>query len=333
MTANTSEPFSLLQVERRLVRQAVALCAVFSLGFNLLMLTAPIYMMQVFDRVLSTRNFETLLVLSLIALFALMAMSMLDDARNRVLSRLGRGLELDLLPAVLRAGFASSRVGDRPGQAMRDLATIRGFLGNASVLPFLDAPWAPLFLLVIYLIHPVLGHLTLFGGLVLLGLALAINAATRRPTLSGNGAVSRVTREIDLASRGADTVKAMGLLDSLTDRWRARMTEAAGDLQLGADRTSGLTALSKFVRMGLQIGVMGTGAYLVIEGEISPGSMLAGSILLARALAPAEQAIGGWRAFVSARDAWRQVRGLLADRAESEPDMTMPAPPGETHGA
>lgn len=317
-----------LQAERRFIARAMILCAIFSLGFNLLMLASPIYMMQVFDRVLSTRNGATLAVLSVIAVLAVLAMSMLDDARTRLLFRIGRGLEQQLMPAVLRRGFSLSKVDDVPGQGLRDLVTIRGFLGSASVLPFLDAPWAPLFLLVIYLIHPTLGHLTLAGGVVLLGLAIWNNAATHATTIAGNATAAAVSREVDLASRHADTVRAMGLLDALGARWRRRMIEAAEDLERGADRASLLTAASKLVRLGLQIGIMGVGAFLVIRNELSPGSMLAGSILLSRALAPVEQAIGSWRAFVAARHAWRKTLALLAAPSVATSGMAMPAPTG-----
>lgn len=328
--ATTEVPVSgpALGSQRRFVVQAMILCAVFSLGFNVLMLASPLYMMQVFDRVLSTRNGATLAVLSLIALLAILAMSMLDDARTRVLARVGRGFELHLMPAVLRRGFSHANVGDLPGEGLRNLATLRGFLGSNSVLPFLDAPWSPLFLLVIYFIHPLLGHLTLAGGAVLLLIAIWNNAATQAVTVTGNAGVAGVTREVDLASRSADTVRAMGLLDALDARWRLRMVRAAEDLGRGADRASTLTATSKLVRMGLQVGVMGTGAYLVIEGEMSPGSMLAGSILLARTLAPVEQAIGSWRAFVAARESWHKIRNLLTAPVPTVTDMAMPKPAG-----
>lgn len=314
---------------RQFVMRAMVVCAAFSLGFNLLMLTVPIYMMQVFDRVLSTRNSDTLLVLSLIAVLAILAMSMLDDARGRLLFRIGSGLETQLLPLVLRQGFSRSSDAVAPGQALRDLGAIRGFLGGSSVVPFLDAPWAPLFLLVIYFIHPTLGHLTLAGGAGLMALALWANAATRTVTVSGNAKAASVAREIDMATRNADTVRAMGLLDALSARWSARMEEAANDLGQGADRSSMLTATSKLVRLALQIGVMGVGAFLVIQGEISPGSMLAGSILLARALAPVEQAIGGWRAFVGARQAWHDISRALSSPEAAVSDMAMPKPTGE----
>jgi PrtD family type I secretion system ABC transporter len=210
-----------------------------------------------------------------------------------------------------------------------NLGAIRGFLGGSSVVPFLDAPWAPLFLLVIYFIHPTLGHLTLAGGAGLMALALWANAATRTVTVSGNAKAASVAREIDMATRNADTVRAMGLLDALSARWSARMEEAANDLGQGADRSSMLTATSKLVRLALQIGVMGVGAFLVIQGEISPGSMLAGSILLARALAPVEQAIGGWRAFVGARQAWHDISRALSSLEAAVSDMAMPKPTGE----
>jgi PrtD family type I secretion system ABC transporter len=317
-----------LRIVRRFVARAMILCAVFSLGFNILMLSAPIYMMQVFDRVLSTRNGATLAVLSLIAVLAILAMSMLDDARTRVLFRIGRGLERQLLPLVLRRGFSMAKVDDAPGQGLRDLATIRGFLGSASVLPFLDAPWSPLFLAVIYFVHPTLGHLTLAGGVVLLAIAICNNAATHAVTVSGNSAAAGVAREVDLASRNADTVRAMGLLDALGARWGQRMTQAGEDLGRGADRASILTAASKLVRMGLQVGIMGVGAFLVIQSEISPGSMLAASILLSRALAPVEQAIGSWRGFVGARHAWHKTLGLLSAPTVVISDMSMPKPAG-----
>lgn len=311
---------------RRFIIWNLVVCSGFSLGFNLLMLTIPLYMMQVFDRVMSTRNVETLVVLTGIALVAISAMAFLDDARTRLLARVGRGLETRLGPAILEGSLAGS--GPSTAQGLRDLSAVRSFFGGSAVHPFMDAPWSPVFLLVIYAIHPVLGHLALVGAIALFALALVNNRLTHPLTVVGNRTAGQVSAEVEQSFRNIDTIRAMGLGPALIERWRQGAGQAGDALLRGADRSSMATAASKFLRLGLQIGVMGSGAYLAMRGEISPGAMLAASIVLGRALAPVEQAIGGWRSFVGARHAWHATAALLETAGSERWAMKLPAPAG-----
>lgn len=304
--------------------------ALHSFAINLLMLAAPLYMLQVFDRVIAGRSLDTLFYLTLIALLAFLAMAALEAVRARTLIKLGGWLDQrlggDLLSAEVLA--AGTNTATPSAQGLRDLTTLRNFLTGASMFPILDAPWTPLFLIVIFLLHPVLGLLAAAGAVTLFALAVANDLGGRR-ALERAGTASRAAlSHAEAAARNADAILAMGVLPNLVRRWRRANGEMLHGLGAASRRSATIGAVSKFLRMALQIGILGTGAWLVLAGELTAGGMIAGSILLGRALAPVDQAISSWKSAVTARQAYRRIADRLAVVPPAAEAMPLPVPRG-----
>ena len=304
--------------------------AVFSACLNMLMLSVPLYMMQVYDRVLATGNVDTLLALTVMVVAALLVLGLLDALRGRVMVRVGAWLDRELGSPVLAGAVAGAlrTGGGVSAQGLRDLATVRGYLGGTGVMPLFDAPWAPVFLAIVFLIHPVLGWIGLGGAVALFGCAVLNDLTTRKKVAEANGAATRALNAADAAVRNADAIAAMGMLPALAHRWRE--AGALGQhLQTSASDSSGcISAIAKSLRFGLQVAMLGVGAYLVILHEMTAGGMIAAAIILARGLAPVEQLINGWRSFVGARTAWRRLQDLMVHAPDEAPSTTLPRPAG-----
>ena len=306
-----------------------AVC-LFSLAINLLLLTIPLYMLQLFDRVLTSRSVDTLLALSLAAGGAILVLAVLEAVRGLVMVRLGSWLDARLGGEILSSSVIDglARGGLASVQGLRDLATFRGFLTGPAIFPFLDAPWTPIFIAVIFLLHPLLGWLATAGAVCLFAMAL-LNELTTHTQLMESGAASiRSLRQAEAAVRNADVIAAMGMMPNLIGRW-SRENATTLELQARASGRSGaITAVSRFVRLGLQMAMLGTGAWLAIQDAITPGAMIAGSILLGRALAPVEQAIGSWKSAVAARGAYQRIKGQLDAAVPRAESTALPAPAG-----
>jgi ATP-binding cassette subfamily B protein/ATP-binding cassette subfamily C protein len=312
-------------------RQGLWGVVAFSLCINLLMLTAPIYMMQVFDRVLSSRSTETLTLLFVVAVLALLTHGTLDVIRGRLFIKISDWLDHQLGGVVLSANVTQALKSQRgPSvQGLRDLATIKGFLTGPAVFPILDAPWAPIFMGVMFLLHPLLGWISLIGAIVLFSLVLINETTSKDKLMKAGGASVAAMNKAEAAARNADVVMGMGMMPNLTQHWGKHAGEARG-FQNDASRTSGIvTAASKFFRMVLQVGIMTGGAWLVLQNELTPGAMIAGSILMGRALAPIEQAIGSWKSVVSARGAYARLNAQLIENALQPQSMSLPMPTGK----
>jgi len=310
--------------------RAFAVVAVFSMCINVLMLTAPLYMLQVFDRVLSSRSTDTLLMLMLIAGLALLTMAALEAVRAFALIRISGWLDGQLAGQVLSGSVAAAlRSSKGPSiQGLRDLTTVRMFLSGQSIFPIMDAPWTPIFIVVIFLMHPYLGWLSVVGAVLLFAFALANEIATRNLLMLSGGASIAAFNQAESAARNADVIEAMGMMPGLIRRWSRKNLESL-DLQARASARSGtITAVSRLLRMGLQIGILSLGAWLVILGETTAGAMIAASILMGRALAPVEQAIGTWKLMIAARNAYERVKKQLDETMPTAPAMPLPAPKG-----
>ena len=327
MTAQPTDALKRALASCRRVWTGVALV---SACLNLLMLAVPLYMMQIFDRVLTTGHIDTLLVLTAMVAGALIVFGLLDALRGRILARAGAWLEGELGAPVLSGAVADAlRVGGGvSAQGLRDLAAVRGYVGGPSVMPLFDAPWAPVFLAVVFLIHPLLGWIGLGGALLLALCAVANDLTTRTRVAAANDAQARALNEADAAVRNADAIAAMGMLPALVRRGGHAASGGLRRQVAASDIASAITALAKTSRFGLQVTMLGVGAYLVIGGDLSPGGMIAASIVLARGLAPIEQSIGGWRAFISAKAAWRRLSGLSSRAAAVEGGTVLPRPSG-----
>lgn len=304
---------------------------IFSFFANILMLTLPIYMMQVFDRVISSRSVETLFMLTIMALVGLFAHMLLELFRSRLLS--GAGLALDGMagPAVVSGVLT---VGARPGgntavSSLRDVSLIRTFLTGQSVFALFDAPWVPIYLAVIFMFHPTLGIIATLGAISLFCLAYINEKLTRNPLEEMQKETRRAGRYIDSGLRNAEVAGALGMIPSIIGRWQ-HLNDRVIDAQARADRMGGmLKGITRLIRLSLQILMLGVGAWLVIKVNLSPGVMMAGTLILSRALAPIESAIQTWRSFVEARGAYKRLNELLTPaKIEAEAATPLPAPTG-----
>lgn len=313
------------------LRRAYVIVFFFSFALNLLMLVAPLYMLQVFDRVLTSRSEDTLIVLTLIALVALLTMGLLEWVRGSIMAKVSAWLDHRLADDMLKGSIVSTLKGpNHPSiQGLRDLRSVRTFLSGNALFPFFDAPWAPLFLLAIFLLHPLLGAIAGTGMLVLFALALVNEISTRKLLKEDGGASIEAMRQAETAVRNADAIEAMGMMPQLLSRWASVNDKGTAQQSLANRRSAAITSASKAIRLLLQVGILGGGAWLAIRGELTAGAMIAASTLMGRALAPVEQAIGAWKSAISARDAYGRMKVELAKLPERPDSMALPAPAGK----
>jgi PrtD family type I secretion system ABC transporter len=320
------------------IQQAVRRChpyflpaALFSAGVNILYLASPLYMLQVYDRVVSSGSVPTLVMLTLALLIALVAMAGLDHARSRVLVRAGLRLDRLLSERVMNAMVrqASTAPGAAKSQALRDLDTFRQFLTGGSFYALFDAPWAPLYLIVLALLHPLLGLIGLVFALVLLVLALVNEWMTGRLLGEAGEAANRNYAFTEAALRNSHAIEAMGMLGGLLKRWSHDRTGMLAAQAKASDRAAALMSLIRFLRMAMQSVILGAGAYLVIQRDATGGVMFAATFLLGRALQPVDQAVAGWRQLVAARTAYRRLDRLLAAFPALPANLKLPRPKGK----
>ncbi|WP_259784792.1 type I secretion system permease/ATPase [Aliiroseovarius crassostreae] len=313
-------------------RGLLVAAGVFSVFVNLLMLTGPIYMLQVYDRVLGSQSIETLVGLTLVMAFLFLVMGVLDYARGRVLGRIGAGFQTDLERRV----FSSSlrRLARHTGTAshsnsLRDLEAVQRFVSSPVFTAVFDIPWTPVFLFAIAIFHPWLGALAVAGGLVLVVIAILNQIRTLPPVAQAQAASSQAEHMLAQLQAEAEMIRALGMQDAAFDRWHQVRHRALVENLTSADQLGRFSALSKTFRLFLQSAMLGLGAYLAIQGEISPGAMIAGSILLGRALAPVDLAIGQWQVVQRARSGWRGLSELLAEIPQDPERMQLPRPRAE----
>jgi ATP-binding cassette subfamily B protein len=302
----------------------------FSLFINLLLLLVPLYSMQVLDRVISTGSMATLFWLSVIMLVAFFASAALQALRSFTLIRAGEWMEAHLGQRLLSLSLSGATlVGLRGTQNLRDFATVKGFLTGGGLLALFDAPWSIIFLLVIFVIHFSLGFIALAGSVILFGLAWVNELAMRAPLDEASEINVRNLQQVDLAMRNAEVIEAMGMTGTIAARW----AEANGQVSLlqrrASFRSAALQAATKFLRLALQIAIIGWGAYLALHNEITSGSIIAASILMGRAMAPFEAAITTWKQLLEARKAYTRLNESLTFLPQRPPGMYMPEPKGQ----
>ena len=296
--------------------------AVFSSAVNLLMLAGPLYMLQIYDRVLGSHSIPTLLALSAFLVAAYGFQAALDVVRGRIVVRSAALLDARLSQSV---GEAVSRLAGRGRNAgevhqpVRDLDQIRTFLTSPGPLAIVDLPWVPVFLGICYLVHPVLGALAAVSGLVLVGLTIMTERVSRAPARALSTDAGQRTALIEANRRNNESIAAMGMTPVLSQRWVRINDRFLAATTRSTDTISSLTSLSKVVRLISQSAVLGIGSYLVIQNELTAGSMIAASLMMGRALAPIETAIGNWRGFVSARQSIRRLSHTLS---RLQPEIT-----------
>jgi len=314
-----------LQLATGVAKKYLGFIAVLSLFINLAMLAVPIYMLQLYDRVLTSRNENTLYLLTAVTIVMLISLAALELVRSRILIRIGRWFDEQLRTWLVYLSINNGR----DSQAIRDLDDFRTFLTGPGLLALIDAPWTPLYIAAVYLLHPVLGSIVVVGVIVLAGLAF-LNEYTTRKVLSEAGYhANRAHRFSDLVARNAEAIRAMSMSKALITRWEIERKQAVDLQTTGSDRIGIISAAAKFSRLLLQVAVLGVGGYLAIQEIISPGVMITTSIIAARALAPIEMAIGSWRNVIIARDAYQRLNQFLLEFPESPSNMPLPEPKGQ----
>ncbi|MFK7751032.1 MAG: type I secretion system permease/ATPase [Sedimentitalea sp.] len=302
---------------------------VFSIFVNLLMLTGPLYMLQVYDRVLASRSVETLVALSLLITALFFLMGVLDYARGRLMARVGArfqtALDARLFDATLRRSTRPHEQA-RSSAAIQDLDAIQKMIASPVLLAVFDMPWVPVFIVAIFLFHPMLGWLAVAGGLVIVALALGNQLVTAGQVRKAQGAENQARGFGDLTRAGSEVVLSQGMRANMYSRF-AQMRTTAMEKTLSSNDGGGTFASStKTFRMFLQSAMLGAGAYFVIQGEMSAGSMIAGSVLLGRGLAPVEQAMGSWPVMQRARSGWVALSEYLDAVAPEAVRTELPAP-------
>lgn len=306
-------------------RRGLWAAGLFSLAINLLMLVVPLYMTAIFDRVLSSGSRETLLMLTIAAVGALAMLGVLEVVRQIILTRAGARLESALAERILRASF--QRVGEADAQGLRDLAQVRQFVSSPLVSALFDAPIAPLYIALLFIIHPHIGWLTLGMAILLLFVSVLNQYLTRLPLTEASRHSLTAQTETQAQMRNSELIRAMGMFPNAVAAWGRENAAALTAADTAARRSSFLTGISRFIRLLLQITVLGYGAYLVLtDAGLSAGIIFAASIISARALAPVDQVVGGWRSFATALQAWRRVKEVLAAAPAAPEPMQLPEP-------
>ncbi|MGE5266011.1 MAG: type I secretion system permease/ATPase, partial [Deltaproteobacteria bacterium] len=303
-------------LKRTLLRSKDLFVAVglFSGIINLLALTGSFYMLQVYDRVLPSNSVSTLIGLTILMALLYIANGLLDFIRVRIMSRVGVRVDNDVRATVFQAvrlmplKFRKSGDGLQP---IRDLDTIRGFFSGLGPTALCDLPWVPIYLFIVFLLHPALGVFSLCGALLLIALTLLTERSTREPTSSAVSSASARFAFGEEARRNAEVIHALGLGDRMLARWEKLTAKHISDQMIANDAASGIGSVSKVMRLFLQSGILGLGAWLVIKGEVSAGTIVAASIIMSRGLSPVETAIAHWRGFVAARQSYNRLSAMF----------------------
>ncbi|MGE8392649.1 type I secretion system permease/ATPase [Pseudomonas sp. BIGb0427] len=302
----------------------------FTALINLLMLVPSIYMLQVYDRVLSSQNETTLWMLTLMVVGFFVFIGALEAIRSFIVIRVGNQLEQGFNLHVYRAAFERNlRQGDgQAGQALNDLTQVRQFVTGPALFAFFDAPWFPIYLAVIFLFNVWLGVMACAGALLLIALAVLNERLTHKPLVEASGFQQQSTHLASSQLHNAESIQAMGMLGALRQRWFALHSRFLNLQNQASDTSAVITAVSKSLRLCLQSLVLGLGALLVIEGQMTPGMMIAGSILMGRVLSPIDQLIAVWKQWSGAHMAYQRLDGLLRAFPEPPAPMALPAPSG-----
>ncbi|MDP0927109.1 type I secretion system permease/ATPase [Paracoccus onubensis] len=305
----------------------------FSTVVNLLMLTGPLFMLQVYDRVLSSRSVETLTALFVLVAFLFLFMGILDLARNRVMLRIAarfqNRMEPRIFDAALREGAKAGGYPSATASGLRDLDAVQRFVGSPVMLALFDLPWAPVFLASVYIFHPLLGVVATIGGVLLVMSTITNRILSRAPLRDSVISANQAQRMADLYHNEGEVIGALGMRGATFTRWRQARTEAQDHSVKGADLSAIFTVFSRSFRLFLQSAILAAGAWLVLRQELTPGAMIASSIMMGRALAPVEQLIGGWALFQAAQDGRERLSLLLSKHPPLSPQTPLPRPPAQ----
>jgi len=330
MQKTTSRSRNEIAAILRSFRREFFVSGIFSLVINVLMLSPTLYMLQVYDRVMASQNEFTLLVLSLVILFFFVVMSFAEWSRTRLLVRVGIRLDELLGTRVFNASFESYLNQNRvnPSLFFSDLIQLRQFLTGAGIIAFFDLPWTPIYMMVIFLLHPWLGYLSIFFAIIQIIMALLGHRRTVEPAEIAVKSLSEANIFLQSKLRNVEALEAMGMIGNLRQRWNQRYQQALTLHNSAQQLTHRVTAWSKFIRYSQQSLILGAGAFFVIQGELSSSSMIASNVLMSRALSPIDLIVATWRQFISARTAYRRLKELLNNYPERASSISQTPPTG-----
>ncbi|MFT7110378.1 MAG: ATP-binding cassette subfamily C protein EexD [Psychrobacter glaciei] len=297
----------------------------FSFVVNLLLLTSPLFMLQVYDRVLLSQSKETLIALVCVAVFCLVILAFMETIRSWLLNRIAVRFDKDLGEAT----FSEVMSEGENVQPIHNLNSIRSFLNAPYILALFDVPWMPLYIGFVYMLHPMLGHIGLAGALVLFILAIINDAITRYDAMKASQCFGGASRFVEHGVRNKDAILGMGMLPALGNIWSMYQKAGMGHQSVASDRNALISSIAKVFRQLIQVSVLAVGAYLTIEGVTTAGVMIAASIIIARALAPVEQSIQGWRSLAKTKQSYAELKEFMAGYAALEPSTQLPEPNGD----
>lgn len=328
MPARLSKASSELSMALARYRHAFIGIGVFTAAINVLQLTGPLFMLEVYDRVLPGRSVPTLVAISILALVMFGFQGLLDILRSRVLVRIAGSVDQAMSGRVfdLAARLPLKAITPPSFQPVHDLDRIRSFMSTVGPAAFFDLPWMPLYLGICFLFHPLIGWAATVGGLLLIAITFATEYLSRQPAREAAGVADGRMGLAEASRRNAEVVQAMGMTGRLAARWQEHNQRHLAAQQRVADISGGMSALSRTLRMVLQSAVLGIGAWLVINQQATAGIIIASSILTSRALAPVEVTLAHWRSFIQARQSWRRLNGLLAAQPAEQTRMELPRP-------
>lgn len=327
-----AEEPNLLRKALRACRSSFMVVGLFSMFINLLMLVPSFYMLQVYDRVVTSGSESTLVMLTLIMTMLMVSMGSLEWVRSRILVRVSARIDSLLNARVYNAAFKQALYSGNAAQGsqpVQDLTGLRQFMTGNGLFAFFDAPWVPLYLAVMFMFHPLFGWVGVAAAVILVCIALINEKLTSKPLQQANKEQVGASAAMNANLSNAEVVESMGMLGSVRDRWMERHQKVLSWQASASDRAAAITAISKTIRLLMQSLILGLGAYLAIQQEITPGLMIAGSILLGRALAPIDQMIGAWKGFVSARAQFNRLDEMMTKLPPETEKMSLPAPKGE----
>lgn len=325
----STSPSNELWTALRSTNPALLGVGVFSACVNALMLAGPVYMLQVYDRVLPGRSTATLLVISLIVFALYLLMAVLDHYRGRILARVGAAFQSRLDERVFRAVLKQAEhplLRERPAMALKDLAAIQSTLSSPGMASLFDLPWTPIFIFSLFLFHPWMGWFSVGGALLVLGCAILTQIRTKKPQDEASRFSAEADTRTEMIRNSVETVRGLGMSSAMVGIWQISRRAALQSAVAASDSGGGLVAGAKAIRLVLQSAILGLGAFLVLQGELTAGAMIAGSILLGRALAPIEQVVGHLPQFQRARTGWRDLSQLLAVIPTEGPKTILPRP-------
>lgn len=303
--------------------------AIFSFFVNMLMLTGPLYMLNVYDRVLGSRSLETLIALSVLVAFLYGMMGIMDYVRGRIMGRVGARFQATMDRRVFGSVLKATTINKARKEAatgLRDLESVQRLITSPALMAVFDLPWTPLFFLGIFIFHPFMGLLGVVGGVILIGVAIANQLTTRKPLMKANAATFQSEQMGAQIRQESEMVHALGMRDAAFSRWQIARGESLDATISAADGAGTFSAMTKTFRLFLQSAMLGLGAYLVLQGELTPGAMIAGSILLGRALAPIELIVGQFATFQKGREGWTNLSTLLGNVPPDDERTKLPQP-------